>query len=753
MHDSAAAHNKSITTLGRYQILQRIGKGGMGDVWLCEDPTLRRHVAIKTLPSHSQADREFALRFEREAQAAAALNHPHILPVHDYGQQPLQNGQSITYIVMPYISGGSLADRIATYTANRTTMPTHDAIMYLMQASEAIDYAHEQGLIHRDIKPGNMLLRADDWLLLADFGIARILASTDNLTQTGVGFGTPHYMAPEQAQGRAEFASDNYSLAVIAYQLFTGRVPFDADTAYATTIQHMTLPPPSPRQFNPSLSPAFEIALLKGLEKQPAQRPSSARAFVSALQQALASSASYDPTVVKVTPSRFADRSDMTPTHNASLQASTVQQSFPGQATVFDNGQVKRSMTSTPNATRRRLLLGGGAALVVAGGGLGLWALLPKASILPTVSPKPASVPTVLAANQPLVLRGHNKPVTVLAWSPAGILASAGSQGDAQVLLWDIQAISQQKGSTPTPKTKQQFQSSQDILLAWSPQGDMLAIANGEISPDLNSTRLDVYTGDLAGLAPGYNDKFIIKDSLTIDVLSWSPSENLATIVHSFGNLDAPDILTLWDTKHPQQSLGKFNLPRHAYTDVALMLTNDPLAFAPHTQPLTLALGTNDGISVEQIDLSKPQPQLKETFLFTYGSNEQFTSSTKVVSWSADGSRLAGIKDNYNKPTSITIWNLQDHTKLPALVLPDNVSTYLLTVTWNPAPASTKIAAGANNGNIYIWDGNGNALPIDVKNPPSGIQGSVRALSWSADGQWLAAAYNDQNASIVVWKM
>ena len=190
-------------TLGRYQLLRLIGKGGMGEVWLADDPVLHRQVAIKTLPTHSLSDREFLQRFEREAQAAAALNHPHILPVHDYGQQVLPNGQSITYIVLPYLTGGSLSDRIAAYSARRIPMPLQEAISYLSQVAEAIDYAHEQGIIHRDIKPGNMLLRSDNWLMLADFGIARILASSQQLTQQGIGIGTPQYMSPEQAQGKA----------------------------------------------------------------------------------------------------------------------------------------------------------------------------------------------------------------------------------------------------------------------------------------------------------------------------------------------------------------------------------------------------------------------------------------------------------------------------------------------------------------------------------------------------------------------
>src|SRR5579859_3508814 len=289
MNGDNTTQSTNTLILGRYHLLQRIGMGGMGEVWLGEDPRLHRQVAIKTLPLHKQADSEYLLRFEREARAAAALNHPHILAVHDYGKQALANGQDMLYIVMPYVAGGTLSERITLLASNRAGMRPDEVILYLSQAAEAIDYAHAQGVLHRDIKPGNMLLRKDNWLLLADFGIARILSEQQQFTQTGVGFGTPEYMAPEQAQGSAVAASDNYSLAVIAYQFLTGRLPFQADTGYATTIQHIVLPPPSPRQINPDISPAVEQVLLRGLAKDPAQRVPSARAFVAELQAALAS--------------------------------------------------------------------------------------------------------------------------------------------------------------------------------------------------------------------------------------------------------------------------------------------------------------------------------------------------------------------------------------------------------------------------------------------------------------------------------
>lgn len=222
MKDEDSLQSTSSATVGRYRLLRKIGSGGMGEVWLGEDPRLHRQVAIKTLPLPSQRDQEFLQRFEREARAAAVLNHPHILPVHDYGEQAMSDGQTITYIVMTYVSGGTLAERLTTLSTNNRLMPQDEAMSYLSQVAQAIDYAHGRNVLHRDIKPSNMLLRTDGWLLLADFGIARILSDQSNLTQMGVGIGTPEYMAPEQAQGRAEAASDNYSLASLPIRFSPG---------------------------------------------------------------------------------------------------------------------------------------------------------------------------------------------------------------------------------------------------------------------------------------------------------------------------------------------------------------------------------------------------------------------------------------------------------------------------------------------------------------------------------------------------
>jgi serine/threonine protein kinase len=226
--------------LGRYRLLRRIGKGGMGEAWLAEDTKLLRQVAIKLLPTVFTTDRGYLNDFAREARAAAALEHPHILPVHDFGEQQIAGDEIVIYLVTPYMSDGSLRDRIVN---TQGPLPADEATGYLRQAAQAIDYAHSQQVLHRDIKPANMLLE-QAWLFLADFGIAKLLTSTTQRSRTYAGSGTPEYMAPKQARGKAEPASDRYSFAITAYQLFTGRVPFKGETPYSTLIMQLTEEPP-----------------------------------------------------------------------------------------------------------------------------------------------------------------------------------------------------------------------------------------------------------------------------------------------------------------------------------------------------------------------------------------------------------------------------------------------------------------------------------------------------------------------------
>jgi Serine/threonine protein kinase len=764
MSDSGASQDLMFQMLGRYQVLRRLGKGGMGDVWLCSDPVLRRQVAVKTLPSHSQSDRAYALRFEREAQAAAALNHPHILPVHDYGQQQRSDGQVITYIVMPYVSGGSLKERIELYAAQGIFMPVQESLPYLQQAAQAIDYAHEHGLIHRDIKPANMLLRQDNWLLLADFGIARLLSSTGNLTQTGEGFGTPHYMAPEQAQGRPEFASDTYSLAVIAYYLFTQHFPFDADTDYAITIQALTMDVPPPQRFNPMLTPAFAAALTQGLAKQPEQRPPTARAFVESLQRVW-KSAPFDFTHLPIPSSSYNTSTAGSPYNTANSGQSAVPTLTPARPVMGNNemtapkqqGQEATNGSAGRKAglSRRQLLIGGGvAAVVVVGGGLGALSYLQPASSATHTGTTitPTAPPTTIPQNQPLVLLGHNQPVASLAWSPNGMLASAGSKSDGYVMLWDVASLYQQKSSSPKAKASQQFNTASDMLLAWSPKGDMLAIANAGISNDGNdSAILAVYNGDLSSYAPDFNDKFVFENVKSISALAWAPSNYFFTISDQFLATNGKGSLMVWNPSRPEKRIAKFDLNHALDTAASSSVTLNPLAIAAHTAPVRLALGTNDGLVIDTINLSAKTPIFQGGHPLTKDQNNSLlVNNAQAVAWSSDGQNVATIQDALNQPTNITVCNFANNNfSTPSL--PNDTSTYLTAITWNPAAGSTQLAGACNDGTVHIWDTAKNALPVDQKSPPASVLSAVRALAWSADGQYLAAAYNDTNASIVVW--
>src|SRR5215468_5373034 len=221
-------------SLGQFRIAERIGSGGMAMVFKAYQPTLDRFVAVKVLPAHYARDPVFVKRFEREARSVAKLAHPNIVQIHDFGEQ-----DNITYIVMEYVDGGTLKDRL------KRALPPGEAIDFIIQAAEGLDCAHRNGIVHRDVKPANMLVRKDGHLLLSDFGIAKILEGTTNLTRAGTGIGTPQYMSPEQGTGQAvDRRSDIYSLGIVLFHMLAGRVPYTADSPISITVKHMNEPLP-----------------------------------------------------------------------------------------------------------------------------------------------------------------------------------------------------------------------------------------------------------------------------------------------------------------------------------------------------------------------------------------------------------------------------------------------------------------------------------------------------------------------------
>ena len=261
-------------SFGVYRIVEPLGQGGMAAVYKAYQPAVDRHVALKILPSHLAQDPEFLARFEQEAKVLAKLQHPHILPVHDFGES-----DGFTYIVMPFIKTGTLA---ATLTGQ--PLPFDQIKRVITQVGDALDCAHAQGLVHRDVKPSNILLDERGNCLLADFGIAKILEGTDTLTATGSLIGTPKYMSPEQGLGDpVDGRSDIYSLGVVLYEMATGQVPFEAETPLAIVVKHIRDPLPVPTQVNPDIPQPLQRMIFRAMHKEPSERFPTASAMVEAM--------------------------------------------------------------------------------------------------------------------------------------------------------------------------------------------------------------------------------------------------------------------------------------------------------------------------------------------------------------------------------------------------------------------------------------------------------------------------------------
>jgi serine/threonine-protein kinase len=268
------------STLGSYRIVEQIGMGGMATVYKAYDAGTDRYVAVKVLPHQYSSNPTFVERFKREAKAIAKLEHPYILPVHAYGED-----QGTAFLVMRYMDAGTLGDRV-----KQGALPLDEATRLVRQIGDALDYAHQNGILHRDVKPSNVLLDSNNNAYLMDFGIAKILEGMPDLTGTGLALGTPQYMSPEQCMGVKDLtpAMDVYALGVVLYQMVTGRLPFQAETPLAVIHQQLNDPLPPPRSVMPSLPEGVERVILKSLAKQPEDRYQSCGDMATALEKAIA---------------------------------------------------------------------------------------------------------------------------------------------------------------------------------------------------------------------------------------------------------------------------------------------------------------------------------------------------------------------------------------------------------------------------------------------------------------------------------
>ena len=321
---------------GRYVLVERIGSGGMADVWRATDTDLGRDVAIKVLHENFSRDKEFVERFRREASSAAGLQHPNVVAVYDRGSY-----EDTYYIAMELIEGSPLRDLI-----NRG-LESGEAVEVTRQVLAAAGFAHSKGIVHRDLKPMNVLIDLEGRIRVTDFGIAR--AGNSEITQTGSVMGTAQYLSPEQAQGmEVTAATDIYSIGVMLFEMLTGRVPFDGDNAVAIAMKQVSADPQTPSLVNPKVSPALDAVVLKALAKDPAARYASAAEMTAALD-----AAELDP--------------ERSPGHTERYEAILAEQELP------------------PDNRRRNWIIAGIVVLLLAAGALAYLLTRPDTVVVPDV--------------------------------------------------------------------------------------------------------------------------------------------------------------------------------------------------------------------------------------------------------------------------------------------------------------------------------------------------------------------------------
>lgn len=723
-------HGKMIS---RYQMLQLLGCGGMSEVWLATDTRLRRQVALKIFPPVFASEQTFLRDFAYEARAAATLEHPHILEIHDFGEQEIGQGEVVPYLVMPYVPGGTLRGRI---TATQGPLPVQESLHYLYQAAQAIDYAHSKDIIHRDIKPANMLLR-EDWLLLTDFGIAKMLNTGIARNQTYAGSGTPEYMAPEQITGQAVPASDRYSLAVVAYQLFTGHEPFHGATPSETIALHLKGNLPSPRQLNPQIPPEVEDLLLLALSRQPEKRPPSCMVLVNALQQAwmrgvqvgqvdpeatllapwskrisrdLSSPVPPAPSRELLTPSHQSASSSMLPLAqpgnppvlptpgpvgvNSHLPTATTG----GFSTVNDpfatymgqSGHFPLTLTS-PIATsplekkmgRRSILLGGAivAGAVIGGGIFALEKLHGQTRTGPVV---PATVPgpqELIPGVPVLALTAHTDEVWVANWDSSGRYLVTAAK-DRYIMLWDIPLALKAITASRTISTP---------IRRWT-------VANIQFA---NLTNSVCWTTDGKKLVVGndFTDKIYVLDPFS--------QSSTPTVYNDAGT-------------------GANN-------------GNTPIYVGVIAGPDQNHFSVTNGSEVQVWNLARTDQ---------HENSYEASEDLGAMAWSPDGKILVALSNAFGASTfQLFLWQATNRTAPQSWNLPQRdlqiTQTRLAdTLAWSPTDPNLLLVSDADI--AFIWDIRQQKPVLRLGAPPQNVAANpaISTLSWSPNGRYVAASYD-----------
>lgn len=726
--------------VGRYEIKEQLGHGGMSTIYRAHDPRFNRDVAVKILPRELTLDPQFRTRFDREAQTIAALEHPAIVPVHDYGEE---DGQP--YLVMRLMQGGSLAERLKD-----GPLPINEVSKILDRIGSALDRAHEAGIIHRDLKPGNILFDQYGDAYLADFGIARMANSSATLTGSGL-IGTPAYMSPEQIEGKVvDGRTDIYALGIIVFEMLTGERPYQADTPAMLLVKQMTEPMPRVLDVKPDLPPGCEDVITRATAKQVAARYEKASQLAETLSSALrpqaqppAIAAPPPPAQPVPTPTAVPPDSDLTQTKPAETETVVAKRPLPrwlwgvvaliilGLLAVavvprildaLRNNGSEPGQTAVPGAitpenvqelvpqnqfgrgTIETAVLSPDSQLLAVGGSAGIWIY---------------DAHTLELHQQ---LPGHAELVSSIAWSPDSQQLASGSW-DQTVRIWQV-ASGEQLGEIPHPD--------QVIALDWSPNGNMLASATWGSQILLWEPGTTNSLGELAGH----------RDSITH--LAFSPDGALLASAST-------DSARLWHVERQQEAALLTDIPsergnlRWSANGAQLLLTNlqestvqvwnadgrerfvlDGMEYGVYDavwSPDNALLITTSGDGAVQVwgGLVGRRLRLLPTF--------NFSSVPVRLHWLADSNELLMVLDNgvlavVDAEGRQVSARTAEHTAVSGAVA--------------FSPDGTRLAIGHSDGSVRIHQA-GRETPVVLPGHAYG----VTAVSWSPDGSALVSTSGD----------
>ncbi len=646
--------------LGQYEILDIIGRGGMATVYRAHQPSMDRDVAVKVISGELSSNPDFIARFEYEARLIAHLQHAHILPVYDFGRE-----DQILYLAMRLVDGGSLDQRL-----RQGPLPLTDVGRLFPQIASALTYAHNEGVVHRDLKPNNILLDKSGNPYLTDFGIAKLVQSSVAMTATGTVMGTPSYMSPEQWRGGTlDARADIYALGVMLYEMLTGKLPFIGETPFVLMYKHFDEVPPFVTTVNPGVPQSVDMVIHRAMAKDPADRYSSADEMAEDLAGVLAGQA---PITIKRKPS------DGSTSQPDTIVLGGDATEIPTQVPTVLADEPHRADVKVPTS-RRTLLIA-----------LGLIVIVLVAGVVIYLATRPTSFHEIRR------LEGHTDAVEAVTWSPDGSKLASGGD-DNTIRIWNAssgETLFTLHGHNNTitalawsPDGKKLASTSDDkTLRVWNPEnGEPLATLTGDSS---GGPRYLAWSKDSAKLAIGNDNGNVQLWDMSSDPVTlrneqgWITPVALSPDGTKIANGTAGNAIQLWDLTN-RKLLDSFP----AHNDLVYFL-----AWSPDGS--RLASASSDG-TVRLWDMAGAN----HLALLTLNAH---ASGVNKVRWSPDGRylvtssgfiNLGGVDDPtvriWDAETGKLLYTLEGHTKP------------VLDVAWSPD--GTRLATVSFDTTVRIW--------------------------------------------------